>query len=159
MFISKVAPTWLKIEIIWKGIGIPTADIGYLMLNSAANKEWNDKEIALLREMYPHSKADEILEKLPNRAWAAIKQYAYRKNLRREIHNTPRDKKLMRISLRDIDFMEKHNIDAENISKGLVHWSDSETFLPMLEEDIIDADMLITSENQERMSSSSQSLK
>ncbi len=155
VFISRVAPTWLKIEIIWKGIGIPTADTGYLWLNTAANRDWTEEEDAILQEMYPSCQADEILNKLPNRAWKAIIARAYRLKIKRQIFNSsPLNRAALSLSINDLTFMTQYNINVYEARRGFVHWSDTETFLSVLEEDIIDMDEVMTSENLERTSSS-----
>lgn len=158
--ISRIAPSWLKVEITWKGIGVmlPTTDIGYLWLPGAANADWTQEEIAILQEMYPSEPADAILEQLSNRAWRAIIGYAYRKKIQRHVFKAPSKKEANYLSINDSRFMEQVDINVQDVSRGMkgyIYWSDSETMLPASEDEPIDIDDLMTSGNGESTSKSS----
>ncbi len=152
VIISRETPNWLKVEIIWKSPELPTADIGYLWLPGSSNSYWQPEEKQVLREIYPYSKADEILEKLPNRAWHAIIAYARRNKIKRHVRSeqySPSDPAANFLSVNDRAFMMQHSIEAESTRRGSIVWTDSDTFLPLLEEDLVDIDDIMTSDNGE----------
>lgn len=147
VIIERVATSWLKVEIIWKGLGdsLPTADTGYLWLPGASNTPWTDEETEIVREMYPHGDAKEIIARLPNRAWKSIIAYASRKDISRYVRKqNTKDPEAFYFSVSDRSFMEEHSIDLSMHKRGTVFWTDSETFLPVQEEDSIDESEEIT---------------
>ncbi len=134
VLVMRISPSWLKVEITWKGIGgmLPTTDFGYLWLCGSANKDWTPEELTILETMYPSEPADAILEKLPNRAWFAIKAHAYRKKIQRHVFKSPTDKAANYLSLEDRKFMEQMGIDTQEVRRGYdgqVFWSDTEAML------------------------------
>lgn len=134
VLVMRISPSWLKVEITWKGIGgmLPTTDFGYLWLCGSANKDWTPEELTILKTMYPSEPADAILEKLPDRAWFAIKAHAYRKKIQRHVFKSPTDKAANYLSLEDRKFMEQMGIDTQEVRRGYdgqVFWSDREAML------------------------------
>jgi len=155
--ISRVTPTWLKVEILWKGIGtmLPTTDTGYFWLPGASNQDWTPEEQAILREMYPNEHADTILERLPLRAWQSIRHQAYMLKIKRNVFKSPSEKTAYYLSVNDHKFMEQHHINLAEKERGYMFWSDNEAFLPISSEDqISDTDDLLTSDNLEGTSRS-----
>lgn len=150
VIISRASSMWVKVEIIWKGIEFPTADIGYLFLLSAANTYWQPEEDKILREMYPYSDADAILEKLPNRAWHAIIAYATRHKIKRCVRSEKKsvsNPKARILSANDLDFMERYDLKIDKVERGKVYWADGETLLPLSEEDYYHVDEWVVNEN------------
>jgi DNA invertase Pin-like site-specific DNA recombinase len=155
--ISRVSPSWLMVEITWKGIGsmLPMTDIGYLWLPGAANVDWSQEEIDILREMYPYEHADTILERLPYRSWRAIIKYASGHSIKRQVFKSPSSQELRKLSLSDIVFMDQVGIDYQPLDRGqqcYIYWSDSETMLPM-SEGAAEIQDLMTDDNDEVTSS------
>ena len=143
LIIERVATSWLKVEIIWKGLGdsLPTTDTGYLWLPGASNTPWTDEETQIVREMYPYGDATEIITRLPNRAWKSIIAYASRKEISRYVRKqNTKDPEAFYFSVNDRRFMEEHNIDLSMHRRGTVFWTDSETFLPVQEDDSVQED-------------------
>ncbi len=144
VIVSRVSPSWLKVEILWKGIGtmLPITDTGYLWLAGSANVDWTPEEDAILQEMYPYEHADALLEKLPNRSWRSIITKASGKKIERHVFiKSPSDKITVHLPINDRKFMESRGIDVSEVSRsktGYIYWSDSETMLPHGEEDEID---------------------
>jgi DNA invertase Pin-like site-specific DNA recombinase len=145
----KVAPSWARVEIIWKGIGTTSADIGYLRLNAASNRVWTDAETATLREMYSEKPADEMLEALPDRSWKAIIQYAHRKGIRRNIFNSPTDPLAQIISTSDRKFMKQYRIVPQESARGAIYWRHIDQFLPYTDGEALDVDVDISDLNLE----------
>ena len=111
---------------------LPTTDFGYLWLCGSANKDWTPEEVTILQTMYPSEPADVLLEKLLNRAWFAIKAYASRKRIQRQVFKSPTDKAANYLSLEDRRFMGQMGIDTQDVRRGhdgQVFWSDIETML------------------------------
>ncbi len=128
VIITEESPRWMRIEILWKGIGIPTVDTGYLFRPSGTNPKWKPEENEILRQLYPQGNAEEILEKLPGRTWRAIIAQAHRKKVKRFVQNAPHYEGL---SLADIRFMEEKCIELlEEDNDQFTYWTASLYLLP-----------------------------
>ena len=108
--ISHPAPLWNKIEIIWKR---PEWGVDILHLRRRAYKaSWTKEEDAIIREMYPTIDAADILQKLPDRTWEAIRQRGQKIGMVRErgVNMTDAHREYDDISLRDVQYAQEHSL-------------------------------------------------
>jgi hypothetical protein len=92
----------------------------------------------------------EIMERLPNRAWKSIIAYASKLKVNRFVRKkNTKDAEAFYFSVEDRRFMEEHNIDLAMHKRGTIFWTDSETFLPVQEEDIIEIDEIMPDEEDD----------
>jgi len=68
---------FLKFAIVWKGPYART-DVGYIWRRRGTGGRWSDEENAVIRELYPVANRATILDRLPDRNWAAIRIQATR---------------------------------------------------------------------------------
>jgi hypothetical protein len=110
--LSRVAPSWFKMEIHWKIQGWET-DIAHIK-RGWSGTHWTGEEIDCLRQMFPTEDAGVILQALPTRSWRAIKAKAYEKGLartRRGIKSIPvNNPAYLDMSFEDLVYAEERGL-------------------------------------------------
>ncbi|HYU76622.1 MAG TPA: recombinase family protein [Ktedonobacteraceae bacterium] len=107
---SHPAPLWIKVEIIWKR---PEWGVDILHLRRRAYQaSWAEEEDAIIREMYPRVDAADILQKLPDRTWEAIRQRGQKIAVVRErgVNMTDAYRVYDDVSLRDVQYAQEHTL-------------------------------------------------
>jgi hypothetical protein len=87
--VSKVAPSWFKIEIHWKDAIGNFIDVGYFKRHFTNRSEWSEEEKDIVRRMYPTEDAGEILAILTDRSWRSIVNLARKLGIKRERGRRP----------------------------------------------------------------------
>ena len=112
VFVSHVAPSWLKMEIQWKRLdwGVDVCH----MRRKCSGDLWSPEEEELLKTMYATEDASDILHAFPERNWRALKAKGLGlglRRLRREANSIPVNKpELLDLSLRDMEYAAEHGL-------------------------------------------------
>jgi hypothetical protein len=120
--LSHVAPVWLKVEIHWKSAIGDFIDTGHFKRTAANKTRWSQEEETILREIYPHADAAEILKALPDRSWDGIQHRANRLNIERE----RKGRNSIYVTLESYGTLEDRQYEEEHGLSPLgkkVHWS------------------------------------
>jgi DNA invertase Pin-like site-specific DNA recombinase len=104
--VEVVAPHWVRLTISWLHPAW-TTDIMDIRRTRGAKPIWTEEERAIIREKYPDRPREEILELLPNKSWASIKNEALMLGVRRTL-TTPSNCAIpIFLSFADWQFMQK----------------------------------------------------
>ncbi len=130
IILSKPAPNWLRLEIIWlwtdDTTGEPVKSICYIWQRRGNSESWTDAENDALRLWYAHAERLDVLKALPSRSWSAITIQASVLGIARpyQLSNTnlPR-----RVSLDDAAFMARVGIALDEQNQRL-WWTTSIKF-------------------------------
>ena len=82
VYLSRVSPGWVKMEIHWKMQGWQV-DIAHIR-RSWSGLRWTAEEEERLQKLFPTEDAGDILEALPTRSWRAIRARASLKHIARQ---------------------------------------------------------------------------
>jgi hypothetical protein len=107
--ISTPSLGWLKMEIEWK-IGQKDTMHERRVTNG---KTWTKAEDAIIRELWPVCDGGDILSRLPNRSYGAIKQRALTLGIRRDKKGgSVRLEEYFDISLQDMEYAREQGLDT-----------------------------------------------
>ncbi len=108
VIIKHPAPVWLQMEIHWK---LPEWGVDIAHIRRRFYKApWSDEEKAVIRELYPHADALQLLIRLPERTWSAIKVQADALGITRQrgSNTTQAYLEYDTVSIRDVQYAQEH---------------------------------------------------
>jgi hypothetical protein len=83
----------------------------YYCREKGSNNYWSEEDRAILRDHYPTSPRQTIMELLPNRGWASIRGEAIKSGIKRKVYNEPGDSQ--KFSHNDLLFMRGKELALE----------------------------------------------
>ena len=109
VIVSTPSLGWLKMEVEWK-IGEKDTMHERRITNG---KTWTDEEKAIIRELWPDGDGGELLSRLPDRSYSAIKKRAGDMGVRRDKKGgSVRLDDYFDISLADMEYAREHQLDT-----------------------------------------------
>lgn len=107
VIIDIMSPHWIRLQVFWLHEQWGREEM-YFCRGKGANNYWSDEDKAILREHYPISPRDIILQLLPTRGWKSIRAEASILGIKRNVYNEPGDSQ--KFSYHDLLLMQEKGI-------------------------------------------------
>ncbi len=109
VIVSTPSLGWLKMEVEWT---IGGTDIMH-QRRFTNGKTWTEEEDAIIRELWPRGDGGEILSRLPNRSYGAIKKHCQDLGVRREKKGgSIKLEEYFDISIQDMEYARENQLDT-----------------------------------------------